>query len=176
MKKPTLKGLKNLFKQTSPNKDDTKSMESFILGLDDSLFKDDEDPFIQKLDSKDAITAVVESNDHIDSELEHPFMYNELLEPSIAKTILGEDFDPFGTNYRMYTDAGTTAITYDNISGEEVVIRLDAEPTKGYTAVMRDSIISPDKPKHSIIQIVLTITMFCIALATVTIIILLKVG
>lgn len=69
--------------------------------------------------------------------------YNEALSNTMAKTILGDDYNAKGTNYRMCTDLTGTAITYD-YEGEEVVIKLEREEDAYIEPILRSSLIQPE--------------------------------
>ena len=148
--------------------DENRETTDLILGLDSKLF--DSNPWIEEGNPTPLSENEVETNDQM-------FMqYNENLSQMMAKSILGDEYNPNGTNYKMCTDLTGTTITYDQPDGDEVTIKLSREEDAYIEPELREELLNDGKEHKQIpfLKIITIGALLVVVLATIMLIVVWK--
>lgn len=133
-----------------------------ISNLDPSLF-DNDSPMSDR-------PARVSMQTCTDDEIYR--QYNESIVPSMAKAILGKDYNDNGKNFRLCSDVTGSYVTYD-LMGEEVVVRLE-ENRQQPERQIRDEVISDPKPKKPILAICMIVGMVLLVAVAIFLMVVMK--
>ena len=142
----------------------SQEIHDAILNLDTYLLQGKESEIITPDDPRMLF------KEQLPTEDQQFLQYNEYIDPSLAKAILGDDFIPVARNYRMCTTATNISITCDTAQGE-MVFNLDGEEASD----SRFSKINPElvtryEFRTSRIRQVFTAAMIVLSIATVVLI------